>query len=63
MKSQPFDGVRLPPVSSSTAGTEEVQKPFPLDWSSELQLHIWREKGGCPVHARMKREGREVSKN
>jgi len=34
-------------VSSSTAGTEEVQKSFPD--CSELQLHR-REMGGCPVY-------------
>jgi len=59
-QSQPLDDDEAPPVSSSTAGTEEVQKSFPLD-CSELQLHR-REMGGCPVHARLQREGRQFSK-
>ncbi|KAH8495461.1 hypothetical protein H0E87_018585 [Populus deltoides] len=46
-ESQPLDDDEAPPVSSSTAGTEEVQKSFPD--CSELQLHR-REMGGCPVY-------------
>jgi len=38
-------------VSSFTAGTEEAQKCFPWTGATELQLHIWREKKGCPVLA------------
>jgi len=59
-QSQPLDDDEAPPVSSSTAGTEEVQKSFPLD-CSELQVHR-REMGGCPVHARLQREGRQFKK-
>jgi hypothetical protein len=50
-------------VSSFTAGTEEAQKCFPWTGATELQLHIWREKKGCPVHTRLQRmQGREISK-
>jgi hypothetical protein len=37
-------------MSSSTAGIEEAQKRSPWTGASALQLHIWREKRGCPVY-------------
>jgi len=50
-------------VSSFTAGTEKAQKCFPWTGATELQLHIWREKKGCPVHTRLQRmQGREFKK-
>jgi len=63
IKSQPLDGVRLLSVSSSTAGTKEAQNRLPWTGATELKPHIWREKGGCPVYARLQRmQGREISK-